>query len=147
MNQETINSLKVYTEAKSLLGTVVAPLNAEDGYGMFGCAITVNTIFKKALGAPIGGGYSTHDMFDFLKDTQTFDSVLLEDALPGDVIISPTGYSVDPSRHGHVGIVGKFGILSNNSETGHLEENYTLSQWKQIYGVTLGFPVCVFRIK
>ena len=143
----TPNSTLVYNTAKALLGTQVAPKNAQDGFGVVGCAITVNLIFQQALGHQIGGGYSTHDMFIFLKDLTKFDSILPEEALPGDVIISPTGYSAFNSPHGHVGICGKFGILSNSSESGLLEENYTVPQWRSIYGTTLGFPVCCFRIK
>lgn len=147
MNQQTDNSVKLYNTAKALMGTAVAPKNAADGYGMFGCALTVNGIAEHALGEEIGGGASTTLMQKALSDTTRFTLITPDDALPGDIIISPTGLAANPATHGHVGIIAIYGILSNNSEDGLLEEQWTLAQWKQVYGVELGFPVLIYRIK
>lgn len=147
MNQQTDNSLKLYNTAKALMGTAVAPKNAADGYGMYGCALTVNGVAEEALGEQIGGGASTTLMQKALSDTTRFDLISPGDELPGDIVISPTTMGANPATHGHVGIIAIYGILSNNSEDGLLEEQWTLPQWKQTYGVALGFPVLVYRIK
>lgn len=146
-NTATANSLKVYEEAKASLGKSLVVNNETDGFGTLGCAESVNLVFMRALGMSIGGGYSTALMYLSLKETSRFDSIHFDDAIAGDVIIAPTGYGFNKSTHGHVGICGNYGIMSNNSEDGTWEENYTKAQWKQIFGVTLGFPLLAFRVK
>lgn len=128
---------KVYTVASHHLGDSLA-LNP-----VLGCAETVNRIVMIALGKPIGGGASTADMYNCLHDTKRFTQV--EKPLPGDIIISPTGKGSGAVPHGHVGIVAMHGILSNNSETGRLGEDYTLDTWTQHYGHFGGFPVEFYR--
>jgi len=44
-----------------------------------------------------------------------------------------------------VGCVALYGILSNNSEDGRLEEQWTLPAWEDYYGTSMGFPVYIFR--
>lgn len=144
-NIQTSNGSKLYTAAASLLDTQVAPKNAADGYGMFGCALTVNGVAERAWGRQIGGGASTEAMLAFLEDTSKYALIAPQNVLPGDIIISATGTANDPSQHGHVGICAKYGILSNNSEDGRLEEQWTLPAWFEYYGTTLGFPVKIFR--
>lgn len=142
MNQQTENSKKVYATAKACLGE-----NLSGNNPVLGCAKTVNNIFLKALGSPIGGDYSTNLMFKSLQDKTRFDVITTENALPGDVIISPTGYGNGRMPNGHVGIVGVYGILSNNSEDGELHENYTVQTWVHIYQGVGGFPALFFRVK
>lgn len=146
-NSASANSQKVYEEAKACLGKSLVVNNATDGYGTLGCAESVNRVFSRALGNPVGGQYSTNLMYQSLKDTSRFDSIPFDEAIGGDVCISPTGYGYNKGTHGHVGIFGNFGIMSNNSEDGIWSESYTKAQWKHIYGVTLGFPLLAFRIK
>jgi hypothetical protein len=140
MNQQTPNSLKLYLAAKASLGQTLS-----DGNANFGCAITVNNIAIKAWGHPIGGGASTNLMYGYLKDTTTFKPVLLADVLAGDIIIAPTGYATDPTQHGHVGVVGQFGILSNSSEDGAVHEQWNIPRWLAYYVQSLGFPLAIFR--
>lgn len=142
---QTENGTKLYNAAKSLLDRQVAPKDAADGYGMFGCALTLNGVALVAWGHQIGGGASTEAMLAFLQDTTKYSPQTSQTALPGDIIISATGTASDPSQHGHCGIIAKYGILSNNSEDGRLEEQWTLAAWEAYYGNTLGFPVLIFR--
>jgi len=144
-NIQTINSLKLYTTAASLLDTQVAPMDTADGFGAYGCALTMNGVAEKAWGHQIGGGASTLAMYGCLIDKTKYAPVAPENALAGDIIISPTSMGANPSTHGHVGCVAKYGILSNNSEDGRLEEQWTLPAWQDYYGTAMGFPVFVFR--
>lgn len=140
----TDNSKKLYTMAASLLGQVLGSDNAADGYGAFACAESVNAVAMKAFGKPIGGGASTSAMLAALYDTTRFVEVL--GPLPGDIIICATGTSIYGANfHGHVGIVAKYGILSNNSEDGKFEEDYTLETWKESF-TARGFPTHFFRM-
>lgn len=140
MNQQTIKSKKLYDVAKASLGQLLS-----DGNANLGCAITVNNLAIKSWGYPIGGGASTTLLYKALQDPTKFTPILLADAMPGDIIISPTGYALDPSQHGHTGVVGQFGILSNLSEDGRLHEQWTVPAWVEFYVVRLGFPIKLFR--
>jgi len=147
MPTQTANGQLIYTTARSLIGKHVIPLTPETDYGVLGCAASVNAVVKRAIGVEIGGGASTALMLAFLMNTTRFESVLLADALPGDIIISATGKSTYyPNVHGHVGICGQTWIMSNSSEDGTWEANYTYSMWKAHYGDMLGFPIQVFRV-
>lgn len=141
MNQQTQNSLKLYETAKANLGQLLS-----DGDANFGCAITVNNLAIKAWGHPIGGGASTNLMYTALLDTTRFTKVFLADILVGDIIIAPTGYAKDPNQHGHVGVIGQFGILSNSSEDGRLHEQWTIPLWFSYYVQQYGFPLDIFRV-
>lgn len=140
MNKQTAKSIALYQTAKANLDQLLSDGNAE-----LGCAITVNNLAIKAWGVPVGGGASTNLMYTALLDTTRFTKVLLADVLAGDVIIAPTGYGQDPSQHGHVGVIGQFGILSNSSEDGRLHEQWTIPLWENYYVETLGFPLAIFR--
>jgi hypothetical protein len=140
-NVQTPNSIKVYETAKECLGKNLCENR------IYGCAETINAIFQFALGQPIGGLASTYFMYKVLTTTPTrFKQVT--DPLPGDIIISTTGYGKNEPiiPNGHVGIVGRFGILSNNSNDGLLEENYTIPQWQKRYVDQGGYPMNFFRV-
>lgn len=109
-----------------------------------GCAESVNAVFKKAFGREIGGGASTAAMYAVLQKDPRFK--LVNEPIPGDIIISPTGTSSKKAPHGHVGLVGYHGIMSNNSMTGTWQEYYTLESWKEYYQDRLGFPVLYFQV-
>lgn len=139
-NKQTSKGLELYITAKGCLGEVLS-----DGNANFGCAITLNNLSTKAWNKTIGGGASTTLMYEALKDTTRFTSVLESNALPGDIIISPTGLAKDPTQHGHCGAVAQFGILSNSSEDGAVHEQWTIPTWNAFYKDYLGFPVFYFR--
>ena len=145
MPEPTQNALKIYQTAKSALGTSLVTDGAPQALG---CAITVWNVVFKATGTKIGGVpiESTTTLYQMLLSSPSFESVTLEQAGEGDIIISPTGYAPNKLAHGHTGIVGNFGILSNNSEDGLLEENYTKQSWNNYFGVSRGFPVICFRM-
>lgn len=109
-----------------------------------GCADTVQAIHKKAFGKVIGGGPSTYWLYDtLLKHTQF---VKVDQPLPGDIVISPTGYGNGNLSNGHVGIVGAGDlIMSNDSRDGIFWTNYTLTSWKKRYVDKGGYPMDFFR--
>jgi hypothetical protein len=147
-NVQSQKSLALYNAAADILHTgkkVIADDNS-DGYGMLGCAETVNAIAKIAWGYPIGGGLSTFAMWKCLKDPTKFSQILPKNALAGDIIISPTNAVPHPRlSHGHVGIVAEFGVLSNSSETGMLAENWTVDQWISYFTTYGGLPTLLYR--
>lgn len=69
-----------------------------------------------------------------------------ETPLPGDIVISPSGYSTIGTEHGHTGIRGKTTYMSNDSTDGKWKANYNLPNWKLVFHDTLGFPVFHFRV-
>jgi hypothetical protein len=138
------NSERMYNTAKSLLGQIRGADDAADGYGAFACAESVNHVARVALGTSIGGGASTAAMYTVLTTSNRFQEIT--QPLPGDIVISPTGTStINPAWHGHVGICGEYGILSNNSEDGVFSENYTQETWEKSFAAR-GFPTFYFRV-
>lgn len=143
---QTTNGQKLYYTAKSLLGRVLTADNASDGYGMYGCALSVNRVAKIALGHEIGGGASTAAMYAALQDTTRFQAVTVTVPLAGDICICPTGQSnLGPNLHGHVGIVGNTWNMSNDSETATWEANYTRQGWEQSF-LARGFTTHYYRV-
>ncbi len=109
-----------------------------------GCAEAISFILKTAQEPIIAKGYpGTAGLYEYLHTSGHF--IIVSQAQPGDVIISPTGTSTKGSTHGHVGIVGQNGVLSNDSNTGLFLEHYTLESWQAYFGDYLGFPVYFFR--
>lgn len=133
---------KIFNKAKQLLGTDASPNDlAPDELG---CAETVNAIIEQALGYPAGGTLSTNLMYKALLKHTKF--IKVDQALPGDIIISPTGYGNGGLSNGHVGIFGENeGIMSNSSATGRFEANYTLKTWVARYRGKGGYPIVFFR--
>jgi hypothetical protein len=133
---------KIYDLAKSCLSKDIAATQNE-----LGCAEAVSYILSKlnVQGFPKAGFLSTTQLNIWLKNNATSIEDRME-PLPGDIIISPTGMSTKGAAHGHVGIVGKYGIMSNNSMTGLFQQNYTLVQWDNYYAKKLGFPTLFYRV-
>lgn len=144
-NGQTKNSFTLYTVAKECLGISLVPAGDDPEYG---CAISLNMLSLRAFGHQIGGGASTTLL---LKDLviQPHNYTEVREPLPGDIIISATGTSIKPNPaipNGHVGVVGQFGIMSNNSDDGLWSEAYTLASWDTRYRAAGGFPTRFFRI-
>lgn len=141
----TTNREKFYNFAVSKLGTDVSPQDAaNDNYG---CADTINQLFKSCFGHTIADpGLSTTQLYqEMLKQSTRFSRVY--SPLPGDIIISPTGYGNGAKLpNGHIGIVSRFGIFSNNSDTGFFTQNYTMQGWINHYQKYGGYPIVFFRI-
>jgi len=117
----------------------MAPENPE-----LGCALAVNEVHKKAFGECIGGWSSTFLLYTVLLENKNFKEVNYP--LPGDIIISPTGYGSGSIKHGHVGIVDFDGkIMSNNSSTGLWGDKWSVNSWNKYYNGEGGFPVKYYR--
>lgn len=138
---------KLYEAALECLGSDASPDDvAPDDLA---CAESVNLIHFKAFQEYIESpGISTTKLFAAMVD-QANKFVRVTEAEPGNIIISPTGFSTFtdlPIKHGHVGIFGKDKkIMSNSSLNGKFEENYTLATWVERYRVKGGYPVYYFK--
>lgn len=98
--------------------------------GKLACAWAVNRVVNDALGRPVGGGLSTANMDVALRNGKG-DRIPESDATAGSIIISPTEGRVV----GHVGILGKGGLVYSNSSSKALwVQNYTISTWRRRYG-------------
>lgn len=136
----------LYEVAYKCIGRDMSP--ADVAPDSLACAESINGVFKEAFGEFIGSGAaltSTAALYQTLRTDSRFELVI--NALPGDIVISPTGTSTKGSAHGHVGIWGKETIMSNDSSTGKWLANYLLRNWKLVFHDTLGFPVFYFRVK
>ncbi len=123
------NREKLYDTAYSFLGKDASPTDkAPDDLA---CAESVNAVYKTAFGHEVGGGLSTLEMYRVLQIKQG-EFMEVDSPLYGDLIISPTTMTKVPV--GHVGIVGKWQIMSNSSVTGKWEARYTLDTWRRRYG-------------
>lgn len=143
INQQTETSKKVYLWAKQCLGESLVPVGDDREYG---CAISVTVLLKEKMGLNIKETLSTLELLHMLEKSTIFKEI--SDPLPGDIIISATGTSTLPNtpiKHGHTGVVAKYGILSNNSYTGLWSEFYTLESWKKRYEIQGGYPTRFFR--
>jgi hypothetical protein len=126
--------------AKSLLGQHLAANNAADGYGKYGCAESLNAVWTRCFGHPIGGGASTALMLQSLKNTNRFVEIPFMEARPGDIIIAATNTSTK-----YPAAQGKVNIMSNSSETTAWTANYTKETWKAYFNNVMGFPTRAFR--
>lgn len=137
-----------YNMALAFVGSDASPNDlAPDELG---CAESVDNIYFRLFGQHICNNFlSTYWMYKELKDGERFERVSEEDALEGDIIISPT----QGTNTGHVGIIGKNGvIMSNNSfkdsggVRGIFDENYTLASWKRYFFDKKGLGIHYFRL-
>ncbi len=130
------NREKIYAVAKACFGKDIARTQDE-----LGCAEAVSFVLEQAGVSNFKGFLGTTDLYLWLY----VNFQVVTEPLPGDVIISPTGQGNGRIAHGHVGIVAKHGILSNNSMTGLFDEFFTLEMWRQRYQQVGGFPIIFFR--
>jgi hypothetical protein len=139
------NREKLYETALTFIGKDASPKDAApDEYG---CMETVDSIHKACFGEyinPAKLSLSTTETYKYLLSSQGF--VEPSEPMFGDIIISPTGYGNGGLSNGHVGILGKSNIImSNNSDSGKWEENFTTTTWRSRYVGKGGFPVKYFR--
>lgn len=130
----------LYDAAKACLGQ-----NLTAGTGTpkeLGCARSLNRVAAKAFGDEIGGGDSTALLWQALKASPDFEEI--SHPVKGVIIISPTGTSRVHYPHGHVGIVGIYGVMSNDSESGRWTQNYSQAGWEHFFGDIRGFPTYYF---
>lgn len=138
----TVKQLRIYNTAVTCVEkhiTLDPSVPAE-----LGCAEAVSYILKlSGFTLPAEGIAGTAALYTWLE--QNFTPVSVPQY--GDVIISPSGMSVNGSPHGHTGIVAKYGILSNDSDSGLFLEKYILASWAAYFHTIEGFPVFYFRSK
>lgn len=135
---------KIYNEAKACLGehiTLDPSVSSE-----LGCAEAVSFILKKAgiQGLPQNGFAGTSQLWLWLRAHGIEINQI--DTIPGDIIVSPTGTSSKGAPHGHTGIILRYGIASNDSNTGLFRENWSLQNWVDTYTHKLGFQTHIFRL-
>lgn len=133
------NRMALYNLAKNCLGRDIAATQNE-----LGCAEAVSYLLKHLHVNNFSPTLSTQALYLQLSANAAFQKVEL--GLPGDIIISPTGSSTKGALHGHVGICGYHGIMSNNSMSGLWDQYYTDESWRIYYQTKLGFPVYYFRL-
>ena len=135
----------LYATTVSCFNTDASP--ADRAPDELACAETVNEIHRRAFGVSIDEpGVSTTKLYHALIALKSM-FVEVSVPLPGDIIISPTGYGgTRQIRHGHVGIVGENGeIYSNDSDTGKLLKKWTIDRWFDHYKNAGGYRVVFFR--
>lgn len=137
------NAQKLVAEAKACLGQELWQGTGVDP--TVACAISVNKVYEKVFGVQIGGGASTHDLYQALLRHPGFK--ITTTYAPGCIIISPTGWGSNPQYpNGHVGIVCNFGICANYSPTGKWSEIYTSYEaWVAQFGTIEDYPTFLFQ--
>lgn len=139
------NAQKLYDTSVACLGTDMSP--ADIAPDSLACAESLNGVYLKTFGQHLGTGpalTSTLALYQEMVVDKRLQKVV--DPLPGDIVISPTGYSSKNSPHGHCGIWGNFDVMSNNSDSGKWKDNYTHEAWYDVFSKELGFPVYFFRV-
>ena len=134
-----------YEVAKASIGIDMSPNDiAPDSLA---CMESLDGVYFKAFGEHLlkpEDRLSTNRGFKaMLKDPRL---IQVETPLPGDIVISPTGFSSKGSTHGHTGVRGVWTYMSNNSDTGLWSAHYSLEAWYNVFEKTLGFPVVHFRV-
>ena len=129
---------KIYSIAKESIGTHMTldesvPISV-------GCAEAVSKVLWEAgLPIPAKGIPGTFDLLKWLEtNLKEVDTYTV-----GAVIISATGTGNGRIR-GHTGICAQYGILSNESQTGLLREQWDIASWTDYYGRYGGFPIRYF---
>ena len=139
---------KILAEAMNAVGNMKSgAIPGTDG-GNVACAAVVNMIIQRATGEPINSSLSTINMKASLDKSDRFVLVGsdVNQALPGDIIISPT----QSGNTGHVGIVTTAGgtqIISNSSRYAEVRQNFTGDSWTNYYGNKKGLGVYIYRPK
>lgn len=107
------------------------------------CSFAVSTILKEIDPTfPIIMGTATLD--DYLSKSPKFERAI--EPVAGDLVVSPTGQGNGLLSNGHTGFyISDTEIMSNNSNNGLFETNYTRDSWRNRYHYKGGFPVRLYR--
>lgn len=142
------NREKLYDTAYACRGKDMSPLDrAPDNLA---CMESLDGVYFTAFGEHLlkqEDRLSTARGYASMKVDPRLELIQNADALPGDIVISPTGTSTKGALHGHTGIRGKTAYMSNDSSSGLWMANYNLPNWKLVFQDTLGFPIYHFRVK
>lgn len=131
---------KLYDTAYACIGLDMAPTQNE-----LGCAESLYYVMKKAgvPNLPKAAILSTAVMNEWLM--RNMRVIPEKDALPGDIIMSPTGWPGSTLKNGHTGVLGKYSIMSNNSATWKWDYHWTLPEWKAYYQGKGGIKTLFYR--
>lgn len=128
----------LYEIAKDSIGQDMSPRDvAPDSLG---CAESLNGVYFKAFGQLIAGGFgltSTNALWKSLMTDMRFKEIDVPQL--GCIVINPTGTSTKGAAHGHCGIWGKFDVMSNDSNSGLWQDNYSQQAWHNVFEKKLGF--------
>ena len=132
----------LYDTSKSLLGIHLGKDTSIPW--MVNCANACTDVLIRAgvPGLPLKGIAGTANLLAFLEKSDAFEEVF--DYAPGLVIIAATG-SGNGKIRGHVGICGKNQIMSNNSETGKWDTQWTIARWMDYYTSYGDIPTRYFK--
>lgn len=143
------NAQKFYNAAKADLG-LHETLNANVPIEV-GCAQAWSAIARQAEieGIPTEGFSSTNQVDAFCASNEQFE--LITEPEVGATIVSASTLN----QHGHVGSFAMFdlqynndwGILSNDSNTGTIREQWSYKEWIAYYQNTLGLAIHIYRWK
>lgn len=137
----TSNRDKLHSVALASINTDASPRDLADDE--LACAESVSNLIKKVYPEfPIF--LSTALLKTELMRNPHFKSTLTPS--PGCVIISPTGEGNATMPHGHTGIMtdDQF-VISNDSSSGLMKKNYTLTSWVNRYRKQGGYHVYLFE--
>jgi hypothetical protein len=138
--QSVGNIPTLYDVAYSLLGKHLTLDNTVDKN--VGCGQAVSYVLKKyGCLIPNKGLAGTSSLNDWLRVNAT--EVGKPDV--GCIIVSVTGTG-NESRRGHIGVVGKWQIMSNNSITGLWDTQWTMDEWIQYYETEGGLDTHYYKI-
>lgn len=130
---------KLHQKAKECLGLNLSPI-----YKEYGCVEALNNVFNLAYNKSLGENASTFRLYNKLQLNPDFIEIMIP--LPGDLVISPTGFGNGRLVNGHAGIIGENCIYSNNSSTLQWDTHYNLESWKKRYVDLGGFPMKFYRL-
>lgn len=121
------NTGRIYLACLTKLGKDASPQDWVDDE--VACAESITNILHE-LWPEIPIMIGTWTLWEYLNKNGKFQKTLFPKQ--GSIIISPTGTGNGKLKNGHVGIVGEGEmIISNDSASGMLLENYTKASWKQ----------------
>lgn len=122
---------QLYTLSKSLIGQHLT-LNEAVPW-MVGCAEAVSALLQRfnTAGIPPKGIEGTAALASFLASSKQFQEIYTY--TPGAVIVSATG-SGNGKVRGHTGVCGHNSIMSNNSETGRWDTQWSIERWTGYFG-------------
>lgn len=146
----TLNE-KLYEVAKSNLGKDISLDQSIPNE--LQCAQAASFVIKqvKSNAIPVHGISGTAALYQWMKDSPLFEETFAPSL--GSIIINATGTGKNTIR-GHCGIVAKYdlmykndaGVMSNDSNTGTLREQWSLKQWDKYYRITGGMPTHYFNL-
>ena len=154
-NLPTDESIALYAEGVKALGTSLIPQQDMKATlnGELGCADSLCKLYQRTFptNASVLNTLSTAVLLgQLLANPDLFEEIAnINLALPGDIIIAATGTSKLPETsvtNGHVGVVAKHGVMSNESATALWTENFVpLNAFINRYSLIGGYPVRIFR--